>query len=136
MGVTSPEISAAASAVAAVSAATGVVFGPTPPTDVLVYACLGGLVAVWLQHRDVDVVITPRWLMGTLLLFAVSVGSGIVLSAGLLSLAHAGAAGLAWLAPVPHWVAAAVLAGTVHWLAPLAYGILRRRSASSGGGAP
>lgn len=120
------EASAPASAAAAASTAVIATFGPIPPVEVIAWACIGGLVAVWLARRD-TVAITGAWLFGTVMLFAVSVIAGIVLSAGVLSLAHAGAPGFSVFAAVPHWVAAASCAGGVHWFAPLVLGWLRAR---------
>jgi hypothetical protein len=116
-----------AAASVASDAAAHAVFGPAPPVEVMAWACFGGLVAVWLARKDEALVITPRWIVSTLMLFVVCVGSGIALSAGALSLAHAGVMGMAWLASVPHWVMAAVISGSILWAAPLGYGVLRAR---------
>lgn len=112
---------------AVINAAAVIHYGPVPPVDVIFWSCMGGLVPVWLAQRDGEFMFTWAWAFRTLMLFLVSAGSGVVLSAGVLSVAHAGAPWIGWLVHVPQWVMAATMSAVVHWVAPLLLSIARLR---------
>lgn len=114
-----------AAAVPTVAAAAG-----RPPEEVILWAFLGSLVAVYLD-RSRDTTLSMRWAASTAGLVLVSVLSGIVGSALVLQLAPA----WSWTAPlaaVERWVLAFAIAALIHKAGPLAWGVVRRIAATKG----
>lgn len=115
----------AAAAVPTVAAAAG-----RPPEEVILWAFLGALVAVYLD-RSRDVPLSMRWAASTAGLVMVSVLSGIVGSALVLQIAPA----WPWTAPlalIERWVLAFAIAALIHKAGPLAWSVVRSVAASKG----
>lgn len=115
-----------AAAVPTVAAAAG-----RPPEEVILWAFLGSLVAVYLD-RGRDDVLSVRWAASTAGLVLVSVLSGIVGSALVLQLAPA----WSWTAPlaaVERWVLAFAIAALIHKAGPLGWSVVRRLAATTKG---
>ncbi|WKB53030.1 hypothetical protein [Eleftheria terrae] len=119
-----------ATGVAAAASTTAVAAG-RPPEEVILWAFLGSLVAVWLDGRR-DEPLSFRWGFNVLGLVLVSVLSGIVGSAVLLSLAPEFSL-TAPLAKIERWGLAFVIAALIHRVGPLAFGVLRGRITKVGG---
>lgn len=104
-------IAAGAAASAASAASSGM-----PPSDVVAWALIGGLVAVWLEHQA-ELIITARWAIGAIARALVSAAAGVALSAVALALAPT-LPGLSALAQVPQWAMAGIVAALIHRIGP------------------
>lgn len=115
---------AVASGITAAGAATGIAIG-WPPQDVLVWAVMGALVAVWLDRQRGEP-LSMKWAGRALGMIAVSVLSGIAGSAFLASMPEASFIGAA--ANAPRWAVAFAIAALIHKVGPLVF----RRYANDG----
>lgn len=111
-------------AATAVTGATSAVAAGRPPQEVIVWALMGSLVAVWLDRQKGDP-ITWRWAGRATCLIVVSVLSGIAGSAGLQALD--GVALVGFLAKLERWVAAFLVASLIHKLGPWALQAIKRQ---------
>lgn len=116
------------------ASATAAIVSGRPPGEVIVWAIVGALVAVWLS-KPAEVTLTAKWFFTVAGLFFVSATAGVVLSSILVSVVPSLPAALQFLAAVPHWASAAVIAALIHKAAPLLWRHLVERffpSASKG----
>jgi hypothetical protein len=117
---------------AAASGATTAVIAGRPPEEVLIWALLGAIVAVWINSKNTDE-ITVRWVISTIAMLCVSVICGVAGSAIILSIANQ----YEWLRPfaaVPRWAIAFVVAAGIHVAAPPAWLFLQGLFKSRYGG--
>lgn len=103
----------------AVAAASAPLATGRPPEDVLLFALLGSVVAVWLDGTTPERGKLLAWSWSTFMLVFVSVLSGVVGSALLQNLE--GAPYIGALAKVQPWISACVIAALIHRLGPLAW---------------
>lgn len=107
--------------VPAISAA----LGGMPPADTISYALGGAVLGVWLEGRRA-VVITPKWVMTTILVIFCSALAGIMGSAIVLAIAPA-VPTLSFVGAWPRWALAGSIAFCIRWAAPLVINWARRR---------
>jgi hypothetical protein len=91
-----------------------------PPGEVVVWAIVGGVVAVWLSKPS-ELELSLKWVLGVLGLFFVSAAAGVVLSAILVAVAPTLPATFAFVAAIPRWASAAVIAALIWKLGPFAW---------------
>ena len=108
---------AVASGITAAGTATGLATG-MPPQDVILWAVMGALVAVWLDRQKGEP-LSKAWAFRALGMIFVSVLSGIAGSAGLEAVPDAPMIGV--VAKVPQWVLAFVISALIHKVGPLLF---------------
>lgn len=113
------ELTTTASA-ALVTGATSAAAAGRPPEEVIVWALLGSMVAVWLDAQKGEQ-LSIVWALRMLGLIAVSVLSGIAGSALLQGIPEVPIIGSA--AKMERWVSAFAIAALIHKAGPLAYRI-------------
>jgi len=115
---------AVASGITAAGAATGLATG-MPPQDVILWAVMGALVAVWLDRQKGEP-LSKEWAARALGMIFVSVLSGIAGSAALEAVPDAPMIGV--IAKVPRWVLAFAISALIHKVGPFAW----RRAVEAG----
>lgn len=101
----------------AVAAAAGATLSAMPGGEVIVWALMGGLIAVWISTEE-SVALTASWLARAAARLCVSAASGVLLSSLALSVGpHM--PGLGWLSHAPQWVLAGAAAAVVFKAAPI-----------------
>ena len=118
------ELTTTASAAVATGMTSAIVTG-RPPQEIIVWALMGSLVAVWLDHQRGEA-ITVRWAAKAVGLIFVSVLSGIAGSAGMIALADIQA--LSFIAKIERWVLAFLIASLIHKLGPLAMRVISKKA--------
>lgn len=103
----------------AVAAASAPLAAGRPPEDVLLFALLGSVVAVWLDGTPPEKGKLLAWSWATFMLVFVSVLSGVVGSALLQNLEGAPYVGA--VSKVQPWISACVIAALIHRLGPMAW---------------
>lgn len=118
------ELSTTAATAVLTGAASAAAAAGKPPQEVIVWALLGALVAVWLDRQKGDP-LTLGWVGRALGLIFVSVLTGIAGSAGIMVLADL--PGLGFVAKLERWVAAFTIAASIHIVAPWGWRLLQGR---------
>jgi hypothetical protein len=111
------ELTTTASA-AVVTGATSAIAAGRPPQEVIVWALMGSLVAVWLDRQKGEP-LTVGWALRALGMIVVSLLSGIAGSAGAIALADL--PGLSFVAKIERWVLAFAIAALIHRAGPPVY---------------
>jgi hypothetical protein len=112
-------------AATAVTGATSAIAAGRPPQEVIVWALMGSMVAVWLDRQKGEP-LTVGWAARALGLIFVSLLSGIAGSAGAVALADVPFVG--FIAKVERWVLAFAFAALIHKLGPLGYRVAAGRA--------
>lgn len=103
---------------AASAASSAAITAGMPPQEVILWAVMGALVAVWLDRQKGEA-LTLAWITRAIGMIGVSVLSGIAASACLPVLAKAPL--ISFLSETPRWVMAFIVAALIHKAGPLAY---------------
>jgi|GEM_PF-6530543 len=112
-------------AATAVTGATSAISAGRPPQEVIVWALMGSLVAVWLDRQKGEP-LTIDWVARALGLIFVSVLTGIAGSAGAAALGDL--PGFAFVTKVERWVMAFAIAALIHKLGPWVLQALKARA--------
>lgn len=112
------ELTTTPAAAVASGATSAAIAAGMPPQEVILWAVMGALVAVWLDRQKGEA-LTLAWVMRAIGMIGVSVLSGIAASACLPVLAKAPL--ISFLSETPRWVMAFIVAALIHKAGPLAY---------------
>lgn len=123
------ELTTTPAAAVASGATSAAIAAGMPPQEVIVWAVMGALVAVWLDRQKGEP-LTLAWVGRAIGMIGVSVLSGIAASAGIAALSDAPMIGL--LAKAPRWVLAFTVAALIHKAGPLAYRVAVGRAKKEG----
>lgn len=110
---------------AAVTGATSALAAGRPPQDVIVWALMGSLVAVWLDRQKGEP-LTLAWVGKALGLIFVAMLSGIAGSAAAQALGDLPVIG--FVAKVERWVVAFVIASLIHKLGPIGLRFIKSKA--------
>ncbi len=113
MGLTTTPAAAVASGATSAAIVAGM-----PPQEVIVWAVMGALVAVWLD-RQKGGAMSLAWVARAIGMILVSVASGIAASACLPVLAKVPL--ISFLSETPRWVMAFIVAALIHKAGPIGY---------------
>jgi hypothetical protein len=105
---------------AAAAAGSAAALSARPPGEVVIWSIVGGLVAVWLSKPS-ELELSIKWALGVIGLFFVSAAAGVVLSAILVAVAPTLPPMFAFVAAIPRWASAAVIAALIWKLGPFAW---------------
>lgn len=126
--LTTSSAASVASGITSAGVAAGIATG-VPPQDVIIWAFLGSLVAVWLDRQKSEA-LSWAWVGRAIGMIGVSVLSGIAASAFIEAMEAAPMIG--FLAKAPRWVVAFTVAALIHKAGPLAYRVAVGRSKKEG----
>lgn len=114
---------------AAAASVAGVV-AARPPEEVIWWALIGALVAIWLDGKgdhSLDRKEIAKWAINAAGMILVSAASGIALSALVQSIA-ANVSFLSPLAHTPRWVTAAIIAALIHKIGPILFSVFKSKA--------
>lgn len=124
------ELTTTASAAVVTGATSAAIAAGRPPQEVIVWALMGSLVAVWLDRQKAEP-LTVGWALRALGMIAVSLLSGIAGSAGAIALADL--PGISFVAKIERWVLAFAIAALIHRAGPPVYRATLGRFQKEGG---